>query len=123
MALQKFKLSGSTNGRLIKVVPIVTPGTLLHTADATALDEIFLYVVNSDATDRKLTVEWGGVASPDDLIELTITAESGLALVVPGLLLQRTNYLLKATMLVDGNGTNTKTVHACPYASDERTSR
>ena len=91
----KLKLSGSTDGRLIKVVPTSTPGTAIHTAHASSLDEIYLYAVNSDSVDRKLTIEYGGVASPDDLIELTIAAESGLVLVLPGLLLTN-SLLLKA---------------------------
>ncbi len=86
-AYSKLKLSGSTNGRGIKVVPTSTLGTTIHTAHATALDEIWLWAVNSDSTDRKLTVEFGGATSPDDLIELTIPAESGLVLVVPGCVL------------------------------------
>jgi hypothetical protein len=81
----KELLSGSTNGRLIKVAATATAGTTIHTAHATAEDEIWLYAVNSDTTDRKLTIEFGGTSSPDDLIEQTITAESGLILVVPGL--------------------------------------
>lgn len=80
----KVKLSGSTDGRQIKVVATGSPGTTIHTAHATALDEIHLYAVNSDTTDRKLTVEYGGVTVPDDTIELTIPAESGLVCVVPG---------------------------------------
>ena len=83
----KELLSGSTNGRLIKVAATATAGTTIHTAHATAEDEIWLYAVNSDTTDRKLTIEFGGTTSPDDLIEQTITAESGLILVVPGLVL------------------------------------
>jgi hypothetical protein len=35
-----------------------------------------------------LTVEYGGVSSPADHIELTISGESGLVLVSPGLILQ-----------------------------------
>ena len=91
MALySKRKLSGSTDGKQIKVAAILTPGTLLHTAVAgtTDLDEIYLWAVNSDTTDRKLTIEFGGVAAPDDLIEVTIRAEDGYFLVVPGLVLQ-----------------------------------
>jgi len=83
----KVKLSGGTDGRNIKVAATATAGTTIHTAHATALDEIWLWCVNSDSTDRKLTIEFGGVSSPDDLIELTIPAEDGLVLVVPGLLL------------------------------------
>jgi len=86
----KIALSGSTDGRLIKVAATATAGTTIHTGSATAttFDEIWLYAVNSDTTDRKLTIEFGGVSSPDDLIEQTITAESGLLLVVPGLIIK-----------------------------------
>ncbi len=86
----KRELSASTNGRPIKVVATSSTGTTIHTAVAgtTNLDEIWLYAVNSDTTDRKLTLEWGGTTAPDDLIEETIPAEGGLFLVAPGLLLQ-----------------------------------
>lgn len=83
----KLKLSGSTDGRLVKVVATSSAGTTIHTAHATSLDEIWLWAVNSDSTDRKLTIEFGGTSSPDDLIEVTIPAEDGLYAVVPGLIL------------------------------------
>ena len=83
----KVKLSGGTDGKSIKVAATGTPGTTIHTAHATDLDEIWLYAVNSDSTARKLTIEFGGTSAPDDLIELTIQPESGLVLVVPGLVL------------------------------------
>lgn len=84
----KMVLSGSTNGRPIKVAATATPGTLLHTATSTSgqLDEVWLWVCNTDNATRKLTVEWGGTTAPDDLIEVSIPAESGLVLVAPGLL-------------------------------------
>lgn len=93
----KELLSDSTNGKGVKIAAIATPGTALHTAVAgeTSLDELWIYAVNSDTTDRKLTLEWGGVASPDDSIEITVKAESGLVLIAPGLLLQN-SLLLKA---------------------------
>ena len=86
----KNHLSGSTDGKLIKVVQTATAGTLIHAGPTNTahFHEVWLYAVNSDTTDRKLTIEWGGVASPDDLIEFTVTAESGLFLIVPGLVLQ-----------------------------------
>lgn len=88
----KNKLSGSTDGRMIKVAATSTPGTTIHTAvsgtTANTWDEIWLWAVNSDTTARKLTIEFGGTTSPDDTIELTIPAESGLFLVVPGWVLQ-----------------------------------
>lgn len=83
----KVKLSGSTDGRMIKVAATATLGTTIHAAHATSLDEIWLYAVNSDTVDRKLTIEYGGATAPDNLIEVTIPAESGLILVVPGLIL------------------------------------
>lgn len=83
----KVKLSGSTDGKMIKVAATATLGTTIHTAHATSLDEVWLYAVNSDTTNRKLTIEFGGATSPDNLIEVTIPAESGLVIVVPGLLL------------------------------------
>ena len=86
----KIHLSGSTDGKLIKVAQTATAGTTIHTGSATATtyDEVWLYAVNSDTSDRKLTIEFGGTSSPDDLIEQTITAESGLILIVPGLLIK-----------------------------------
>lgn len=99
MAFQKIELSGSTDGRMIKVAATGTPGTAVHTAtsstSAGVYDEIWLYAVNSDSTARKLTIEYGGVASPDDLIEQTIPAESGLVLILPGFILQN-SLLVKA---------------------------
>jgi hypothetical protein len=86
----KVKLSGGTTGKNIKVVPTATAGTTIHTAVAgtSDLDEVWLYACNTDSTDRKLTIEYGGVTSPDDLTEVTIAAEAGWVLVCPGLLLQ-----------------------------------
>ena len=83
----KTVLSGSTNGRGVKVVATASAGTTIHTAHSTSEDEIWLYAQNTDSTDRKLTIQWGGVTSPDDEIEFTVKAEDGLYLVVPGLIL------------------------------------
>jgi hypothetical protein len=87
----KQLLSGSTNGRGIKVVATATAGTLIHTAVAgtSSKDEIWLYAHNTSASAVKLTLEWGGVTAPDDHIEINIGAEgTGMILVSPGLLLQ-----------------------------------
>lgn len=86
----KIALSGSTDGRMIKVAQTATAGTTLHTGSSTAttFDEIWLYAVNSSASSVKLTLEWGEATAPDGNIELTVTAESGLVLVTAGLLLQ-----------------------------------
>lgn len=88
----KLNLQDGTlnNGRAVKVAATATPGTLIHTASSTdtTLDEVWIYAQNTDTTDRKLTIEWGGTTSPDDLIEFTVKAENGLYLIVPGLVLK-----------------------------------
>jgi hypothetical protein len=66
-------LSESTNGRQIKVGATATPGTLIHTAHATSLDEIWLWAFNSSGGAVVLTIEFGGVTDPDDLFDISIT--------------------------------------------------
>ena len=87
MTISRQLLSGSTKGQGIKVAATATPGTLIHTAHATSLDEVWLWCVNSSSSPVKLTVQFGGTTDPDDSIEATITGESGLFLIVPGLVL------------------------------------
>ncbi len=88
-AFTKNKLSGSTNGKPIKVAATSSTGTTIHTAvsGTSSWDEIFLYAFNSDSTDRVLTIEFGGTTAPDQNIVQTIPAQAGLVLVVPGLVL------------------------------------
>ena len=89
---QKRKLSGSVDGRGIKVAANSSPGTVIHRAlssvAANEWDEIFIQAVNTSASAVKLTVEWGGTDSPGDHIEVTIPAESGFSEVIPGHVLQ-----------------------------------
>lgn len=86
----KVKLSGSTDGRAIKVAATATAGTTIHTGSTTATtyDEIWLYAQNTDTSAVKLTIEWGGTSAPDDLIEVTVQPEAGLVCIAPGLLLK-----------------------------------
>lgn len=100
----KVKLSGSTDGKMIKVAATATLGTTIHTAHATSLDEIWLWAVNSDTSDRKLTIEYGGATSPDCLIEITVPAEDGLYLVLPGAIL--TNSLVVTAFCASANVVN-----------------
>lgn len=87
----KQLLSGSTNGRNIKVTG-TSSGTAVtvHTAvsGTSSLDEVWIYAVNSSTPDQLLTIEFGGTTNPDDTIEKTIPGNTGLSIVVPGLLLQ-----------------------------------
>ena len=86
----KVKFSQSTAGRGIKVGTTGTAGTLIHVppTGTSDYDEVWVYAVNSDTIPIKLTLEWGNTTSPDDIIESTIEAESGLILSIPGLLIQ-----------------------------------
>ena len=86
----KIVLSGSTDGRGILVDDDATAGKTIHTGSSTATtyDEVWLYAMNSHSADLKLTIEWGGVTVPNDLIEQTVTTEGGLTLVAPGLLIK-----------------------------------
>ena len=80
----KAFLSGSTNGALLDVVETATPGVLLHTAHATAKDEVWIYAFNTDSVKRVLTFEFGGVAAKDLIVCDLVKAGSGLVLVIPG---------------------------------------
>lgn len=89
-SFEKQILSGSSNGRGIKVAATATPGTTIHTAVAgtTNIDEVYVYAFNIHTADVLLTIEYGGVINPNNLIEYTVPFQSGLFLVVPGMLLQ-----------------------------------
>ena len=84
----KIKLSGSTDGLGILVDDNATAGKTIHTGptDTDQMDEVWIYAANYDTTDRKLTIEYG-TASAGGIIEQTITAEAGLTLVIPGLII------------------------------------
>ena len=88
----KRKLSGSTNGKPIKVAATATLGTTIHTAVAGTtpgtFDEIWLWAYNSKASAVVLTIEFGGAGVPDQNIVLTLPSKVGLVPILPGLILQ-----------------------------------
>jgi hypothetical protein len=88
----KRKLSGSTDGKPIKVVATATAGTTIHTAvagtTAGTFDEIWLFAYNGHSAPLVLTIEYGGAGVPDENIVVTLASKSGLQLIVPGLILQ-----------------------------------
>lgn len=77
-------LSGLTDGVVAPIANTSTPGSTLHTAHATSIDSVWLYVSNPSSSDETITVEWGGTGSGNQWTE-TIKAESGPVLVAPGL--------------------------------------
>ena len=88
LALQPAGTTGDGLG--ILVVATATAGTAIHTASSTAttIDELWLYAYNHDTSSVALTVEFGGVTSPKDVIKAAIAAQSGLVLVCAGLVIQ-----------------------------------
>ena len=87
----KIPLSGTGNGlgRLIDSGSVGVAGPTIHTgpSSTSVIDEVWLYAVNYDTTDRKLTIQYGGVTAGTNEIEYTVKAENGLYLIVAGLLL------------------------------------
>lgn len=88
----KVLLSGSTQGKPIKVAAIASTGTTIHATgtSSTTIDEIWLYAQNTSTSPVLLTVEYGSTTAPDGNIIVTIPPQSGLTLVVPGLVLTGT---------------------------------
>ena len=88
----KVPFSAQTDGQPIKVVATASAGTTIHTTgtSATVYDEVWLYAYNSSTGAVALTVQFGGTTTPDDDIKITIPSQSGLTLVVPGLILAGT---------------------------------
>lgn len=91
-SFSKQVLSGSTDGRPIKVVAtaIASSPTLIHTASTTTttFDEIWIYAQNNHTADVALRLGFGNVTDPDDIIEFTVKTKAGLYLIVPGLVLK-----------------------------------
>jgi hypothetical protein len=88
----KVTFSERVDGSPIKVVATSSTGTTIHTTGTSASveDEIWLYAYNSDTASRLLTVQYGGTTAVDDDIKITIPPQSGLTLVIPGLILTGT---------------------------------
>lgn len=87
----KRKLSGSTDGKGIKVAATATAWTLIHTAvswtTAWVYDEIWLYATNNHTAAVNLTIEFGS-ASTDDNIQMSIPSKTGEYFIIPWFILQ-----------------------------------
>lgn len=85
------KLSGSTDGKPIKVVQTATAGTLIHTAVAGTIagtyDKITLFAQNNHTAPVTLTIEFGDAVASSN-ITMTLDSKSGLQLIIPSLILQ-----------------------------------
>lgn len=90
MNFSKIPLSGSTDFVPIKVTQTaIASGDTIHTAGAAApaFDELYVYVTNTDSSDRQLTLAYGGTTDPDHMIckTITITALTGPTPIIAGL--------------------------------------
>lgn len=90
--ITKQLLSGSSTGAPVKVVATASTGTTIHAtgSSASVIDEVWLYAYNSHSSSVVLTIQYGGTATPDNDIKITLPAAAGLTLVVPGLVLKGT---------------------------------
>lgn len=110
----KLVLSGSTNGRPIKVAATSSPGTTVHTVGAATstagCEEIWIWATNTSTSPVLLTVQWGGTTSPDDYIYQTIPAQAGLYLVAQGQVLQN-------SLVVKAFAATTNVINITGYAN------
>ena len=91
-------LSGSTNGRPIEVATIASPGTIIHTVQATGTDareEVHLYAWNDATATMPLTIEFGATATTDQIL-VHLPSQVGLSLVIPGISLTATDSIVRA---------------------------
>ena len=84
----KLPLSGSVDGKGIKITTIASPGTLIHTATSATsgiYDEIWLWAYNDDVYNITIFIEWG---DSDLARKITIPLQTGVIPLIPGFILQ-----------------------------------
>jgi hypothetical protein len=88
----KEKLSGSSQGKAIKVAATASTGTTIHSTEISSSieDEIWLWAYNSHTSAVVLTIQYGGTTAVDNDIKVSVPSQSGLFLIVPGLILTGT---------------------------------
>ncbi len=81
----KRAFSASSNGRLIRLEAIGTPGTLIHTTPTTNVkDVIHLFAqLLVTATSRTFSVEWGGTATLD-IMTFPLSSGTGMLKIIDG---------------------------------------
>ena len=94
---KQYLTGGEADGTGIELPAIASSYVTIHTSSAGQaghMDEIWLYGSNTDASAIKVTLRFGGTDDPDDIIEVTVGAEAGLVLLIPGLILKGNGLLL-----------------------------
>jgi hypothetical protein len=105
----KRKLTGSTDGKGIKITQTATAGDAIHTAvagtTAGTFDEIYLYAANNHTADVTLTVEFGSADTENNFI-VDIPYKAGQIPVLEKLILQN-----EATVKAFASVANVVTIH------------
>ena len=86
-AIERIPISGCSNGRGIKITGTTSEGAnTIHTATSTdgVIDEVWLYCYNSHTSPVTLYLCLGGTTDPDDIVKITIPAQTGDILVLAG---------------------------------------
>lgn len=85
----KTILSGSTDGRNIKVVATATPGTTLHTATSSAgidsFDEVYIWANSTSTAAISLTIQTNTTDESESWNIRVPAAYTGPIMVIPGL--------------------------------------
>jgi len=87
----KLPLSSSINGKQILITGITgSVSTPIHTSlsGTSSLDEVYLYAYNESLITSTLTIQWGGIIEPNDVVRSAIPSQSGRTLLVDGKLIQ-----------------------------------
>jgi len=100
MAISKVILSSSTDGQPILITATESPGNLVHTASATEIDEIWIYLSNSSNTPIIVTIQWGLTTTVGSIIQ-SVPGQAGLYLAVPGLVLTNNSIVRAFASLSD----------------------
>lgn len=66
----------SSGGRGIEITDTLTPGQLIDASTASKTNRYTILATNRDTVDRKLTIEFGEVDVPDDVIEKILPANT-----------------------------------------------
>lgn len=84
----KLPISSQTGNadRGLRLQATSSPGTTIHATgtSASVIDELWLWLFNSDTVSRIVTLQLGGTTSPDDDLVITIPPRCGRFLVLEG---------------------------------------
>lgn len=104
LTFTKQLLSASSNGQMIQVDATASPGTTVHTVQATATtarEMVYVHAVNSATGTRTLTLEIGATGA-DDQLPVDLQANEGLNLVLPGWPFTGTGSIVRAHATATG---------------------